>query len=721
MRSLVQLNVSPSHPSPTEPAPAAVAETRPGGTTVRLEQAEAAIVAHYSRLVRLGYLVLPPDLGRHRRVLAAHGLAQRALPPGRTSRLAPAVSDERRLPLPPPRGESAAPPADDPGYACVRERLLRDALDTARRSGRRASRTGRSSRRLPRGPRLLPRVIGLRLAPLPGGADELAMEQALLEAEPATRAAFALARLEALPAPATRELLTSAGLRPEAARQAVEAAAELPGGDHPPLEDPCALRARPGDLLRRRHYRRSAAAVAAAVVLGAGTLVALGGDDPAGRPAPAGEAPDAASAANPVLVASANPLLLERARAGDWQRASRVDFASWEPRGAGVDDAELLGRALTAWVTLDDAVEVTTTPGTATGPPPAPPRLLFAGDIDGTSLVVLHDGLRVVRYTEPSATSATPAMSATPEPSGADSDGSAVPAVPAGAALEFARVDGASAGHPAVVLHRGEDGVRYLTAPWVEGAVVHELLSPGADPSGLGIDRHGVTDPAPTAAGLEDCTTSPLVELTTPDGLPPGVLIDLGEPVPAAVTDSAPGTGHGHPLRGEAAERLARTACHLPTLAGNGVRLVNSWEFATQGLPDAGGEASWVCVRAETWRGKGARTMTQLQLPRAEGPESGEGDGRDFGAPGTVTARTDEGADCTLRDHHLVASAVWRSPDDEWYLLAAGSPGVSRLTAEGDVTGRAEGHTLVLPAERDTEAEVAGVVTKTGAPATALR
>ncbi|CAM5739234.1 hypothetical protein SBADM41S_05832 [Streptomyces badius] len=32
-----------------------------------VQQAEAALVEHYPRLVRLAYVVLPPALGRHRR------------------------------------------------------------------------------------------------------------------------------------------------------------------------------------------------------------------------------------------------------------------------------------------------------------------------------------------------------------------------------------------------------------------------------------------------------------------------------------------------------------------------------------------------------------------------------------------------------------------------------------------------------------------------------
>lgn len=689
--------MSSSPSSPTEPAPDAAADTRAGdGTTVRLEQAEAAIVEHYDRLVRLGYLILPPGLGPHRRVLAAHGLAQRALPPRASARLATAPDPARAAAVPPQRGAEAAPPEDDAGYAYVRERLLRDALHAAAHPGGRL-------RRMPRRTGLLPRVRGLRLSPPPGGADELAMEQALFAATPAARAAFGLVRLEQLAPPAAAELLAVAGLTPDEAAEALRAADELPGGGRPALVDPGTLRARPTDLLRRRHYRRAAWAAGTVLVLGAGLLATLDGDDPAQTAGaadaitddrPAGTAP----AGNPALTAAADPRLLERAEPGDWQRASRVDFAVWEPRGPAVDDTELLARALGTWVAPGSSVEVTATPGTATGPPPAPPRLLYAGELEGSRVVVFHDGYRLVRYGEPVATG-------TGEGAAADE--------PAVAELEFARVDGAGPGQPAIVLHRGAERVRYLTAPWVEAAEVHELLSPGEDPDALALDESGVTAAAPTAIGREGCTTFPFLELTTPDGLPPGVLIDLGELLPAGVTDAAPGTGHSHPLHGEAARRLARTACHLTGLAESGVRTVNSWEFATQDLPEGAGHASWVCTRADTWRGTGAYTMTQLQLPPA--------DGRGHGEPGTVTASTDEGAPCTLRDHHLVGAAVWRSPEDRWYLIAAGSPGVSGLAAEGDVTGETAGHTLVLPAERDTEAEVSGVITEHGTPVGTLR
>lgn len=67
-------------------------QQRSSGSSERpgVPQAEAALVEHYPRLVRLAYLVLPPALGRHRRVLAAHASVQRALPGAGTAPEAPA-------------------------------------------------------------------------------------------------------------------------------------------------------------------------------------------------------------------------------------------------------------------------------------------------------------------------------------------------------------------------------------------------------------------------------------------------------------------------------------------------------------------------------------------------------------------------------------------------------------------------------------------------------
>ncbi|RPK80516.1 hypothetical protein EES46_30605 [Streptomyces sp. ADI98-10] len=61
---------------------------RPDRTGV--QQAEAALVEHYPRLVRLAHVVPAPALGRHRRVLAAHAVVQRACPRPGAARGAPA-------------------------------------------------------------------------------------------------------------------------------------------------------------------------------------------------------------------------------------------------------------------------------------------------------------------------------------------------------------------------------------------------------------------------------------------------------------------------------------------------------------------------------------------------------------------------------------------------------------------------------------------------------
>ncbi|NEA86557.1 hypothetical protein G3I53_10990, partial [Streptomyces sp. SID14436] len=139
------------------------------GPAVDVEQAEAALVEHYPRLVRLAHLVLPPGWGRSRRVLAAHALTQRALPRSRTAApVIPAQSTGRD---------------SDPGYALVRLKVLRTALEAGRPLRL------RSWPKRAQLPALLPQVWGLRLFPRPGGADELALDQRLGELSGAARAA----------------------------------------------------------------------------------------------------------------------------------------------------------------------------------------------------------------------------------------------------------------------------------------------------------------------------------------------------------------------------------------------------------------------------------------------------------------------------------------------------------------------------------------------------
>lgn len=169
-----------------------------------VEQAEAAIVEHYPRLVRLAYLVLPPALGRSRRVLTAHSLTQRALPRGRRG----AGPAPVRGGVPAQRGEAEEA---ESGYAYVRQRVLRAALEAG---------VPLTFRALPlpgQLPVLLPQVWGLRLFPRSGGAEELALDQWLAALTGPGRAACVLRALERLPEPEVLRALTRAGVADPAA------------------------------------------------------------------------------------------------------------------------------------------------------------------------------------------------------------------------------------------------------------------------------------------------------------------------------------------------------------------------------------------------------------------------------------------------------------------------------------------------------------------------
>ncbi|MEV8410636.1 hypothetical protein AB0R12_34090, partial [Streptomyces niveus] len=249
-------------------------DTRPGGRP-GVDEAEAALVEHYPRLVRLAYLILPPGLGRHRRVLTAHAVVQRVLP---RSRKGDVLS-----PVPAQRGTAGA------AYIWIRERVVRDALD---RDGRPRHWRAFVSRRLPR----LPAVAGLRLFPRAGGGDELALDQALFAVGSAARAALALRVLEGMAAAEVRTLLTAAGVRdPAGALRAAERLASERGGRTEtllgaPEFDPCTVQTRPTDLLRRRHRTRLAGATAVVVALAASVQIAMPEQSPPRPTAVAGGA-----------------------------------------------------------------------------------------------------------------------------------------------------------------------------------------------------------------------------------------------------------------------------------------------------------------------------------------------------------------------------------------------------------------------------------------------
>ena len=624
----------------SQDAAQSAAPPSPAGPVVDVEQAEAALVEHYPRLVRLAYLMLPSGLGRSGRVLTAHSLVQRALPRNRTP--APLIPAQQ------------AGRDGDPGYALVRLQVVRTALRRAGRTGWRAA--------LP--PLPLPRVWGLKLFPRSGGADALALDQRLDALSGPARAAHVLRGLERLPDGEVRKVLAAAGVTGVDA--ALDEADRLPDPYRllgSPGFDPCSLQARPTDLLRRRR-RLKAALVAGAALAVCGTLLGLPGD---------GWGPDGAAAPpyarNPAAQAALDPGKLSRVSPTAWKTSARTDFSVWPARGGLTGDRALLRRALAVWARPGGGVQVSATPGTPSGGPAGPPQLLYAGTVDTARVVVLYDGLRLARYAEPE-------------------DGAR------GVVLDFARVDGAGrAGSGAVVLSRADGNVRYLLAPWVRAAGGRDLRRPGAGATDLAL-TDGVTSPlASSALRPGPCTAWYVLQLT--DGTGTRLVTDLGELVPARLTAGRP--GRTREASGAGALRTwAPYACSLSTVRAAGVRSVNAWAFAEQPLPDVSGEAAWVCTRAETWRGGGARVLAQFHTP-----------GGRFGA---VAAKAEDVPECGERAPRVLAGVLWKSAAGDWYLLAAGSRDTVSVRASGGVEGTARGPLLTVRAEEGARADLRGTL-----------
>ncbi len=620
------------------------APSSPAGPVVDVEQAEAALVEHYPRLVRLAYLVLPPGLGRSRRVLTAHALTQRALPRNRTpAPVIPAQSTGRD---------------GDPGYTLVRLEVLRTALEAGLPLRRKAW-PKRSQL-----PPLLPQVWGLKLFPRSGGADELALDQRLSTLSGPARAAYALRGLERLDDDGVRKVLTAAGVADAdgALLEADGIAAQYGLLDSPEF-DPCSLQARPTDLMRRRQHLKAALAAGAALLV-CGALLGLPGE---------GWGPDGAAAPpyarNPAAQAALDPAKLTRVSPAAWQSSARTDFSVWPARGDLTGDTALLRRALAVWARPGERVQVSATPGTLSGGPAGPPQLLYAGTVDAARVVLLYDGLRIARYAEPE-------------------DGAQ------GAALDFARVDGAGrAGASAVVLGRSDGNVRYLTAPWVSKAGERDLMKPGSGAMDLAL-ADGVTAPLDSPAlRTGACTSWNVLQLT--DGTRKRLLTDLGELVPARLTAGRPGSQR-EASGAEALRTWQPYACSLGTVRSAGVRTVNTWAFNEQSLPDASGSAAWVCTRAETWRGGGARVLAQFHTPG--------------GRYGAVAAKAENVPACGARDPHVLAGVLWKSEAGDWYLLAAGSRETASIRATGGVSGAARSSLLTVRAEHGARAELKGTL-----------
>jgi hypothetical protein len=662
-----------------------------GGVRVAVNNAEAALVEHYAKLVRIAYVTLPADMRRHRRVLRAHRVVQRALPRGR-----------RSATRPPGSGASTAPGAGggadrttgrhtngtmdggstgggsgswDPAYAVVRAAVLRGALAYGRRTrwwhGMGAARP--------------PLVVGLRLFPRAGGAAQPALDRALAGLSAPARAAYALLGVERLPPDRAAELLARCGVA--APHRAVREAAEAIRKPEiallsSPAFDPCVLHAGPPDLLRRRRYARAGAAVGAAALLAAGLSAASAGR---GHDATPLWGPSAAQRA------ALDPASVVRGPAGGWLRADRLGFAAWPARGGRTRDSALLGRALAAWGRPGPALRISASTGTSRTPPATAPRLLFAGDVDGAGVVLFFDGSRLVRYAE-----------------SLSSDGTA--------ALDFARADDAEgASASAVVIDRPRGAARFLLAPWIGRVGLRDLLAPDAAAAPVDRTTDGVTQPLPMPSADPGCgapgvrpgrSTWPALVLTPRSPVPdasPFLLTDLGDLTPAHLTyATGPGARQLEATGPTGRTLWAHTACRLAALRGRTVRAVGTWRFAEQTLPDGAGTGQWLCTRAAQWSG-GDHVLVQFLPPGAAAA-----------APAAVSAAARATAACGPISPAVLSGVLWRSPAHRWYLLAAGSPEVTAITVSGDLTHTADSRVLALPASADTHIDLTGDLTDGG-------
>ena len=605
--------------------------------------AESVLVLHYGRLVRLAYALLPATENRHRRVLAAHAVVQRSLPggwPDPRSRPAGRSAPAPREPMDDPDRSAGA----DPVYCRLRQRVLAAAL-----------------RARPRRLAPPPYVWGLRLFTLGGGAEELALDRALAGATGPERAAYALLGLERLSPASAAPLLREAGVRdPDAALgTAVVLLADHPlDAPHGARFDPATVQARPTDLLRRRRRLRAAAVTGALALVAALALTVPG--------AHGGPAGAVARGADPVTAAD-----LVRVPADAWQDTARVDFTAWPARGDATGDGALLAEALAAWTAPGGADAVLVGPGAAAAPPVVPPRLLWAGHLDGAAVVLFDDGTRLARYTRPD------------RPDQADP-----------VRLELTRSDDSdltSAG--AVLLRSGPAGDRFLVAPWVAAVQLRDLRAPDTRARDVSTAA-GVTPalPAPPATG---CGSWPVLRLRSSPVVADNhafLLTDLGGITPAQLTYTPPPQRGpaGPPGEATGADALltwARLVCTLPALRGEDVKQVNAWQFAQQALPERQGTAAWVCARADHWDGTGSAAT--LFLPPGA-----------VGAPALTTAVQRQGRACSRFQQSVLAWTWWRAPaGGHPYLLAAGSRGVTRISTGGTLPGGdpvTPGHTLAL-------------------------
>jgi hypothetical protein len=307
---------------------------------------------------------------------------------------------------------------------------------------------------------------------------------------------------------------------------------------------------------------------------------------------------------------------------------------------------------------------VTALAGTAGGPPVGVVRTLYAGDLDGQTVVLLADDVRIARYT---VAGKSRTVTLAPKP----------------------RRDPVNAS--ALRLTSGTTSARYLLAPWV--SKIEATVLGGGWRKLTASD--GVTGAVGGGGGGTACWSGPVLRLTAGDvhGGAPFTLADFGAAAPAharyqppAVPAQIAGQNAGataSPTAGQSAGPIAgpqeldarggpavwnRLGCALTELRGATLDSVTAWELWSGDLPENAGRASWVCTRADGTGGAN-RAAADLIMPGA--------------AKTQRTAVRTATRLCSQLAPDLVVATWWKAPSGKWYFLAAGSRNVGRITLSG--------------------------------------
>jgi len=571
--------------------------------------AGSVFLRHYDRLTRIAFLVGPTGRAPQARLVRAHRDVHRALP-WRSGR--------------------------DLTYPELRDRVLRSA----------------ARRRLARLPVL---ITWAWHTPVGGSAAYRTVADALTRLAPRARAAYVLVMVEGLTRAGALAIMRDLGW--SAAEEEMAAAAALvvrlrdehglSGGQQRALladspADPTVVRLRAPDPLGVRLLRVGRIGVVIAALLLVAAVIA---GPPSGSPSDHPVVPDAAAPAEPAVA---------RVPAGVWAGTSEFTLATWPSRGARAGDDALVRAAAAAWrvgAAADRGVTLTVERGAVADPPVGTPALLFAGPVDGATVVVLADPTRVATYAE---RAGKRTLSVQPAPEHDEYAASAL-RIPA-----------------------GEGKARYLLAPWAATPQTRALTASGWRALAV---RDGLTEAVPAPAGGR-CWNGPLLRVKSTlvgHGLP-YTLGDFGSTALAHlmyVPPRVPGPiARPHELDATGGPAAwARLGCALAETRGRSPGSVTAWELWRGRLPQ--GVASLVCVR--TAEPGSANRVAAVVVS---------------GTP-TVVASAGGTRLCSRYAQDVVVGWWTRDARGQWYHVAAGSRAVRRISVQ-TTAGTRQGGTPVV-------------------------